>query len=238
MMKVEIWSDFTCPFCYIGKRKFELALENFKQKEYVKVEFKSFQLDPNVNRSAGSVYEMLMKKYDMTLEKVKDMANQICEQGKEVGLHLQFNDMKHANTLDAHRLVKYAEKKGKALQLVDLLYKKYFGENYDIGEQETLMKLANEVGLDEGEVQELLKARKYTRAVALDEDDAAEIGIQGVPFFIINEKYAISGAQPMEVFLEALQVSWNEDKERLLKKQSSAGKCKTSYCVGDECKVE
>lgn len=235
-MKVEIWSDFTCPFCFIGKRKFELALEQFENNQYVKVEFKSYQLDPTANvNNETTVYHMLMEKYGFTLEKAKEMTSQIIELGNEVGLTIQFDEMKHTNTFHAHRLVKFAKKQGKEHDVVNLLFHKYFTENENIGQNNVLIGLANDLNLDEKGVQELLSLNCYSKLVEEDEQLAREIGVNGVPFFVFNEKYALSGAQPVEVFLSALNQLWSEEKDKILSSKDSALSCKASYCVGNEC---
>lgn len=211
-MKIEIWSDFTCPLCYIGKRKLELALDQFENRQYVKLEFKSYQF--NVNN-----------------EKV--FASELYEQAARVGLTFQLDKALNTNTFHAHRLVKYAHKSGKETALIELLFQKHFTYNENIGEKGVLKALAQEINLNEEEVDELLALNKYAKAVNSDEDLAREIGIENVPFFVINEKYAISGAQPSEVFLDVLEQVWVEERDKLLH-VTNIGVNK-SYCDGNDC---
>lgn len=234
-MKVEIWSDFTCPFCYLGKRKFELALEQFPNKADIQIEYVSYQLDPNINdQSNKTVYDMLMEKYGQSFEQVKMMTDQIADQGKEIGLAFHFDKMKHVNTLHAHRLVKLAKKHGKDKELVDLIFKSYFTEGKQIDNKQILIDLAEQLKFDIAEVDETLSMNCYTKAVKNDLETAMEIGIQGVPFFIFNEKYAISGAQSVEVFLQALEEIWEENELENTKVEKNET-CTTNYCIGKDC---
>lgn len=238
-MKVEIWSDFVSPLCYIAKRKFELALEKFEQQHYVKVEFKSFLLHANHRISANDDKQLLIETCNIPIGKIEEWLEQVTLQADELNLPFEIDSFTRTNTLDAHRLVKFAEKKGKELEVIDRLFEHFFSledktkENID--EKTTLIQLAKRCGLDETEVADLLSVQKYRRAVECDEDIALELGIEDVPFFIFNEKYALVGNQPIEVFLEALEESWKEDEERLLKKQRKPSA--TTFCVGDDCDV-
>lgn len=235
-MKIEIWSDFTCPFCYIGKRKLDLALEQFDKKQYVNIEYKSYQLDPNAkSENRETVYSMLMEKYKLSSGKTREMTGQICEQAEQVGLTFHFDNLEHTNTFHAHRLVKYAEKCQKELDLVNLLFYQYFTLNRNIGNRDVLLALAKELGFDEDEVDELLSLNCYAKAVDHDIDLAREIGVNGVPFFIFNEKYAISGAQPTDVFLNVLDQLWQEEKDAILTRAEKGKTCKSSYCIGNDC---
>src|SRR5699024_3519204 len=139
----------------------------------------------------------------------------ITEQAQEVGLEMEFSNMVHTNTFQAHRLVKYANKKGKENVLIDLLFEKYFNENENVGRREVLFQSAVEVGLNMEEVDAFLCLNKYAKDVRNDQQLANELGITGVPFFIFNEEYAISGAQPTDVFLNVLKELWEEEKESL-----------------------
>lgn len=213
-MKIEIWSDFVCPFCYIGKRLLEQALENFSHKDQVEIIFKSFELDQNVrNDQSISVHELLAKKYGMSVEKAKAMNAQVIQKAATVGLAFNFDETKQTNTLNAHRLAKYAESKGKAAQLTERILKAHFTESQFIGSDEKLIKLAVEVGLNQEEVQKVLTSNAYLENVRADEMEANQIGIRGVPYFVFNRKYAVSGAQPVEVFKNTLEKAWQEAAE-------------------------
>jgi len=210
-MKVEIWSDYVCPFCYIGKRRFELALQQFSNKQSVEVEYKSFELDPGALRDGNpGVHDMLAAKYGMSKEQAVANTNQITRQAKELGLDYDFDRMIQTNTFDAHRLTHFATQKGKHAEMTERLLKAHFTDTLHIGNRETLADLAAEVGLDRAEALQALTEGAYAEEVRADEQEAGQLGVRGVPFFVINRKYAISGAQPSEVFLQALQKAWDE----------------------------
>ncbi|WP_404428113.1 DsbA family oxidoreductase [Sutcliffiella horikoshii] len=236
-MKIEIWSDYVCPFCYIGKRRLEKALEDFPHKDKIEIEYKSFELDPNAKRDTDfTIYEILAKKYGMPVEEAKRMSAGVAKQAAEVGLQFNFDTSIPTNTFDAHRLAKYAETKGKAKEMTERLLKSYFTESKHIGDKGYLKELAVSLGLDSAEVEEVLAGEAYEKDVRFDQREAREIGVQGVPFFVLNSKYAISGAQPPEVFAEALAKVWEEENEKpKLQNFESKNKNETSYCSDDCC---
>ncbi|SFE87838.1 DsbA family oxidoreductase [Alteribacillus iranensis] len=204
-MKIEVWSDMVCPFCYIGKRRLEAALDNFKGKDSVIVEFRSFELDPSAKKNTGkSIHEGLASKYGMPVEKAKQMNDQVAEQAKQVGLDYQFDKVIPTNTTDAHRLSHYAKTQGKMNLLTERLMKAYFTEGLDIGDHDTLVSLADDIGLDKEEAAKILDGDGYLDEVRLDQQKGVEAGVRGVPFFLFDGKYAVSGAQPVEAFTEAL----------------------------------
>ncbi|MGG3448923.1 DsbA family oxidoreductase [Domibacillus aminovorans] len=224
-MKVEIWSDFACPFCYIGKRRFEQAIEQFDGN--VKVEFRSFELDPNAPRKADQdIHDMLAGKYGMTREKAKEMNDQMIEQAKEAGLDYQMDTIIPANTHDAHRLSHYAKEQGKMAEFTERIMKAYFTESKHIADFESLAQFAEESGLLKEEVLHVLESGKYSDQVRADQKEAAQVGVRGVPFFVFNEKYAVSGAQPVESFLQVLHKVGTEE-------QVTAKK--TEWCADDDC---
>lgn len=236
-MKVEIWSDFVSPLCYIAKRKFELALEKFEQKHYVKVEYKSYLLHANRTCSGTTYKEMLKEICNIPSGEEDQWIEQITAQANELNLPFNLEGFTITNTLDAHRLVKYAEREGKHLELVDLLFKHFFSvqtkKQGNISDRTILIELSRRCGLNEAEVDHLLSINKYSRAVAYDEDIASEIGIESVPFFVFNEKYALVGNHPIEVFLEVLKESWQEDEELILRKHNNSSV--TTCCEGEDC---
>src|SRR5699024_8545990 len=197
-MKIEVWSDFVCPFCYIGKRRLEEALEQFPHKENVEVIFRSYELDPNTPKNVNmTVNEALAEKYGMTTEKAKEMSAGVAEQAASVGLDFHFEQMINANTFDAHRLAHYGAEKGVGLQLTEALLKANFTETKNLNSHEVLSEIAKEVGLDAQEVLSVLQdEKKYANTVKRDQMIAQQMGVRGVPFFVLNEKYSISGAQP------------------------------------------
>jgi len=232
-MKVEIWSDYVCPFCYIGKRKFEVGLQQFPNKASVEVIYKSFELDPNAERDGNpGVHEMLMGKYGMGREQAVASTNSITQQAKLLGLDYFFDRTIQTNTFDAHRLSHYAESKGMQKEMTERLLKAYFTDTLHIGNHDTLADLAAEVGLDRTEAYNILKSGEYTESVRANEQEAGQLGVSGVPFFVINRKYAISGAQASEVFLEALQKAWDEDHPlTMLGDTSEDGLCTDGTCA-------
>ncbi|WP_216829621.1 DsbA family oxidoreductase [Alkalihalobacterium elongatum] len=236
-MKIEIWSDYVCPFCYIGKRRLESALEKFPQRDTVEVKFKSFELDPHASRDTDeSMYEILSKKYGMSLDEAKKMTESVVEQAKTVGLDFNFDKMIRTNTLDAHRLAKFAEEKGKDKEIAEHLLKAYFTDAKHIGDHSTLTEIAVNAGLEQKDVQDVLNGNAYEEKVRIDEAKAKNIGVQGVPFFVINDKYAISGAQPTETFLNALQKVWEEEYENSpLKPLNNTTNDKDPMCTDDRC---
>lgn len=237
-MKVEVWSDFVCPFCYIGKRRLEQAMENFEHKDKIVVEYKSYQLDPNTKHIPGKdFYETFSELKGMPLAQVKAMNQQVGEQAKTVGLDYHFDTMQYANTFDAHRVAKYAEEKGKGNELTERFLYAYFTESKLLSDHETLITLAAEVGLDKEEVKETLETNHYTKAVREDIAIARQIGVQGVPFFVFNEKYAVSGAQPEEVFTQVLEKVWEEENQKPKLQTLHPSKSKTSYCTDEGCDV-
>ncbi|TQR21513.1 DsbA family oxidoreductase [Psychrobacillus vulpis] len=204
-MKIEVWSDFVCPFCYIGKRRLEEALQQAGFSSQAEVEFKSFELDPNTPKvSDKSIYEELAGKYGTTVEAAKQMTEGVAEQARTVGLEYNFDTMKPANTLDAHRLVKWASDQGKAKEANELLLHSYFIESKEIGKHDILLDLIESIGLSREEADKVLNSDAYLTEVQADIARAGQIGVRGVPFFVLNDKYAISGAQPLESFVGAL----------------------------------
>ncbi len=238
-MKIEIWSDVVCPFCYIGKRRLEMALEQFGHKDEVKISFRSFQLDPYAKKNTGmDIHQILSAKHDIPYEKAKQLNDQLAQQAKEIGLDYHFDTLIPTNSYDALRLSYYAEEKGKMKEMMERLMKAYLIDSLDIGEHTTLAKLAGEVGLNAKETLDVLASDRYSENIARDKAEGSKIGIQGVPFFIINDKYTISGAQPSEVFLELLQKAWEEDYDNAKIKENKSGPSSDEYCSDGTCKLD
>ncbi|GAE95195.1 2-hydroxychromene-2-carboxylate isomerase/DsbA-like thioredoxin domain [Gracilibacillus boraciitolerans JCM 21714] len=196
-MQIEIWSDFVCPFCYIGKQRLEQALERFPEKINVSIQYKSFELDPNApNYSGVSIHEALAKKYNMTIEQAKQANKQISEQAKSVGLNFVFDTMKPGNTFLAHRISKYAASINREADYIDTVLYHYFTLSKDLSDPDTLRSITKEMGLNQNEINKIIETETlYDEEVRNDESEAQQLGITGVPFFVINKKYAISGAQ-------------------------------------------
>jgi predicted DsbA family dithiol-disulfide isomerase len=210
-MKVEIWSDIACPYCYLGKRKFENALNKFENKEEVEVIWHSFQLDPSISFEADRTmiqYLVDYKGYDP--EDVKEMTAGIVASSVREGLEMNFDKVKPANTLDAHRLLHLALQNGLQNEAEERLFSAYFTQGENIQDRSTLIRLGEEIGLKAEELTKLLDSDQYLDEVKLDFHEARQIGVRGVPFFLIGEKYTVAGAQDSSYFLGALTNAWSE----------------------------
>lgn len=205
-MKIEVWSDYVCPFCYIGKRRLEEALASTGLGEKVEVIFKAYELDPTSPKTSNKLMvDVLAEKYNMSVEEAKGMTENVVEQAKTVQLNYDFANLRPANTFDAHRLAKFAEQENLGAEAAEKLLEAYFVEAKEIGKHEELLKVAEEIGLSKEGTQEVLATDVFSDEVKKDIEEARQIGVQGVPFFVIDRKYAISGAQPAETFANALQ---------------------------------
>lgn len=208
-MRVDIWSDIICPWCYIGKARFERALEAFEHADEVEVEFHSFQLDPSAPREPAPMLEALAAKYGMTDEQARAADAGVAANAEREGLPFT-GDRPHANTFDAHRLLHLAKDRGVQREAVEALFAAYFGEGADVFGREKLVELAQKAGLEAGEARRVLDGDHYADRVREDAGRARELGASGVPFFVIDERYGISGAQPSDVFAQVLQKAWDE----------------------------
>jgi len=237
-MKIEVWSDFVCPFCYIGKRRLEEAIAQFPGKDQVEVEFKSFELDPNAKTYSGTgINEALAKKYGMSIEEAKRTNEGIGSQAAEVGLTFNFDEMKPTNTFDAHRLAKFAATVGKEKEMTEKLLASYFTESKLISDHDVLVEIAQTAGIEKEETLAVLNdSTKYANDVRIDEALAQQMGVTGVPFFVINQKYSISGAQPTETFRRALQQVWEEE-GNAPKLQDLSGGNTAAACTDDNCEI-
>lgn len=210
-MDVKIWSDIRCPFCYIGKRKFEMALEKFTHKDKVKVVWKSFELDPNLKtNTAISAIEHLSAAKGISKSQAEGMQEHVANIAKEVGLDFNSKNTLVANSFNAHRLIQLSKTKELGNEIEEALFKAYFVDRKNIDDKETLIKTGVSIGLDESEVREIFSSDAYEKEVRQDEMQAQSIGINGVPFFVLNNKYAVSGAQSPETFLDVLEQTWKE----------------------------
>ena len=210
-MKVEIWSDVMCPFCYIGKRRFEQALQNFGHQNEVEIEWKSFQLNPAMVTEPGvHIDEYLAKAKGISLDRAKQMNDYVTKMAAEAGLTYNFDKAIVANSFRAHRYSHLAKSHGLGVQAEEQLFKAYFTDGKNIDDPETLIELGREIGLDTAETKEILESSAYADEVKQDIDEAKYLGIQGVPFFVLNNKYAVSGAQAVPVFEEALNKAFTE----------------------------
>ena len=230
-MLIEMWTDYACPFCYIGKRRLEEAIKQVDHK--IEVVYRCFELDPTAERDiSDSIYEKLAKKYGMSLEQAKLNCNNMEEMARESGLDYQFDTMKLTNTFDAHRLTMYAKTQGLMNEMAERMLHAFFTESKHIGDHSTLIDLAVEIGLNREKVTNLLNSDEMTDAVRSDEQEAQQLGIQGVPFFLINRKYAISGAQPVETFIEAINQINEQDGPFI-----SLNNNRDATCTDDSCEI-
>ena len=205
-MQVEIWSDVICPWCYIGKRRFETALADFAQRDDVQVIWRSFELDPNaLTQYPGTLEDRLARKYGVSPQEASAMNARVTGIAKEVGLEYHLENARPGNTFDAHRLLHFAASRQLGDRATERVMHAYFSEALTVGDRAALARLAPEFGISERDALAMLESDAYADAVRADESRAAAFGISGVPFFVFDEKSGISGAQPVEVFAEALQ---------------------------------
>ena len=205
-MRVEIWSDVVCPWCYVGKRNFEAALADFEHRDDVEVTWRSFELDPSAPAEREGDYAThLAGKYGMSRDQARNMMDSMTGKGASVGLVLDFERARPGNTFDAHRLLHLASEKGLQEALKERLLRANFSEGAPVGNRETLVRLAAEVGLPADEAAAVLDSDAYAADVRADEELAMDLGISAVPFFVIDRKFGIPGAQPPDVILQALR---------------------------------
>lgn len=210
-MKVDIWSDIRCPFCYIGKHAFENALARFDHHDRVEVVWHSFELDPFLETRPGlSLNDHLAELKGLSAEDVEAMHLHVSQMGEKVGVRFAFSRAVVANSFHAHRLIQLAKASGKGNEAEEALFKAYFTEGVNIDDPGALLPIGTSLGLPEERVRELLFSDALSREVRADERQAAELGIRGVPFFVFNQRYAVSGAQSPEVFLQTLDTAWKE----------------------------
>ena len=211
-MQVDIWSDVVCPWCYIGKRRFEAALASFAHAEEIDITWRSFELDPTAPpERTGDYASRLARKYGMSEERAMATLHHMTDVAAEEGLELDFARTRAGNTFDAHRVIHLAlARGGPSLQGVvkERLLRAYFTDGEPIGDRSTLVRLAGEVGLDRTEVEAMLDGDAFADHVRADEAAAEELDITGVPFFLVDRKFAVSGAQSVEVFTRVLDRAW------------------------------
>lgn len=206
MITINIWSDVRCPFCYIGKRHLEQALEKFEEKENVKVEWHSYQLDPNLEtRPDISTIDYFVQAKNVSEEQARQMITGAQKMGEDSGLDWDLEQTVLANSFKAHQVIQLAKEKDLGNEIEEALFKAYFSEGKNMDDEEVLVETGKSIGLSSSEIREALESGSYAYAVKQDEMQARNIGVRGVPFFVFNDKYAVSGAQPSETFLEILE---------------------------------
>ena len=198
-MKIEIWSDIACPYCYLGKRRLDMALRALDFADEIELVWRSFELDPNAELNyQQNKYELLAEKYDQSKEWAELLCESLTQQGKEIGVDFDFDKNQVTNTFDAHRVLQLAKKHGLSNECKEALLTVFFTEGKLVSDHSVLQQVARQVGLPSDEVDVLLSSEEYTEQVREEEQMAAEIGIQSVPFFIIDEAFGMEGAQPVE----------------------------------------
>lgn len=210
-MKIEIWSDVVCPFCYIGKRHFEAALRDFKDRNHLDIVWKSYMLDPDAPADTNEPYAgALSKRKGLPADKVAGMFQQVTQMARTAGLDFHLEKALAASTFKAHRLIQFAKTKGLGDAMEEVLFRSFFIEGKNIGNEEVLTQLGIEAGLDKEEIPAAFTDEQYAQRVHEDLDEAQQLGISGVPFFVLDRKYGVSGAQPVEVFSKSLGKAFEE----------------------------
>lgn len=208
-MIIDIWSDVVCPWCYIGKRRLEKALSQFEHRDEVVIRHRAFQLQPDI-KSTQPAKSYLAEKYRMAETQVEEMQANVCAVADGEGLCYNLDETLSGNTFDAHRLLLWAGTLGKQIDLLEVMYSAYFEKSLPLFSHEDLIKVASDVGIDEADVRALLKGEEFSNQVLEDRALATQLGATGVPFFVIDMKYGISGAQPLEAFTQTLNTAWQE----------------------------
>ncbi len=233
-MQIEVFSDVVCPWCYIGKRRLEEALSGFDHADQVTVTYRSFQLDPSSpDTSELGLDQMLAAKYGRSIEQARAMNAQVSGIAASVGLDFRLDIARPANTFRAHRLIHHAADHGLANELNERLLRGYFTEGVRVGERDDLLRLAVEVGLDEAGAAAVLDSEAYADDVRADIDLARQFGATGVPFFVFDRKYAISGAQETALFTEVLTTAWT-DAHPLIAVGAKGVTCEDDACAVPE----
>ncbi|MFJ7627990.1 DsbA family oxidoreductase [Streptomyces sp. NPDC097595] len=211
-MRVEIWSDIACPWCYVGKARFEKGLAGFAHRDDVEVVHRSFELDPGrAKDDIELVADMLARKYGRSPDEVRAMEANVAANAQAEGLGYRAEGRDHGSTFDIHRLLHLAKVRGRQDELLALAYRANFAEERSVFDDSVLLDLAVEAGLDAEEARAVLADPKaYADEVRADEREAAELGANAVPFFVFDRRYGISGGQPAEVFAQALEQAWQD----------------------------
>jgi len=230
-MRIDVWSDFLCPFCHLGRRQLQLALEQFEHADEVDVIWHSFQLDRNAPAELeGSNVQRVADKYGVSLEQMEQTHRAMAEAAAEVGLDFQWDRTRGGNSYDAHRLHHYARSVGREQEFMDRLMRGWYSEGASLGDHDTLVTLATEAGLEEGAVREVLGSDDFGQEVRTDLALAGSIGISSVPTFVLDQKYGVSGAQGVESILGALRYAWDDQGNR--PEPASGGGCGGGCCGG------
>jgi len=234
-MRIEIWSDVVCPWCYIGKRRLESALADFPHRDQVEIVWRSYQLDPGAPTvPTETAREMLGRKYGMSPAQAAEAQNRVIYQAAEEGMAWKHEDSMHLNTRDAHRLIHLAAEEGKQGEAKEALLHAYFGEAAVVSDHDVLRRIAGEIGLDPARVDAVLGSDEFDADVEADIAQAAAYGATGVPFFVVDQRYGVSGAQPAELFGQLLERAWSESHPVLETVPSAEG---ADACGPDGCAI-
>jgi protein disulfide-isomerase len=238
-MKVEIWSDVMCPFCYIGKHHFEQAIEKLPFKDEIEVDWKSYQLNPEYhNADNETIYDYLSRSKGMSVEHARQMTQQVADMAANAGLTINFDKNIPANTFNAHRLIHLAAKHNLQNAAEEKLFEAHFVQGLNIGEDAVLIEIGKEMGLEATEVAEVLKSDQLAEAVRYDIYESQNLGIRGVPYFVMDRKYGVSGAQPVQAFTDALTQSFQEWKTAQPKTTlTSLNKNDDAVCDENGCEI-
>ncbi len=229
-MKVEIWSDIACPFCYIGKRRFESALSKFEHRNDVEVKWRSFELNADIpKRKTTTTLEFLTAHKGISSDQAKSMFKHVTQTAAKDGLKLNFDIGKHGNTFDGHRLVHFATENGCGDAMKERLFSGYFVRGESVADIDTLVNMAKDVGLDAEQARAVLESDRFSDDVKMDEAQARKLGIHGVPFFRIDEKHEISGIDAPEAILQVLNKAWKSTGGA--KSSASGVTCNADGCV-------
>jgi predicted DsbA family dithiol-disulfide isomerase len=234
-MKIEVWSDIACPWCYIGKHRLDTALSSFAHAVGVEVVWRSYQLDPDAPRvSDMNLNQILSEKHGLPPAQAVAMNDRLRQMGAKEGLTYRFDIARYGNSFDAHRLIHLARRHGLQSAMEDRLFAAYFGEGRALGDHATLLALTLDAGLPDAEVRDVLKGDAFADQVRADTEEARRLNVRGVPFVVIDRKYALPGTQPVEVIGDALRQAWAE--AHPIKALAAAGDA-DGYCEGDDCKL-
>ena len=208
-MIIDVWSDVVCPWCFIGKRRLEKALSNFEHKDKIVVRHRAFQLQPDA-QGVVPTGKHLAEKYRVSQDQVKEMQANVCAVADGEGLCYNLDETLSGNTFDAHRVLLYAATVNKQDELLEAMYSGYFENSLPLFSHQDICAVAETVGMNAVEVMNVLESDLFSKEVIADRDLASQLGATGVPFFVVDMKYGISGAQPLEAFAETIKAAWNE----------------------------
>jgi predicted DsbA family dithiol-disulfide isomerase len=212
-LRVSVWSDIACPWCFVGKRRLESALAAFPERGKVRVVWRAFELDPaapRIREGEGSYAERLARKYGISVERARDAIARMLDVGAQDGIAFDFENIRPGNTFDAHRVLYFARQSGQEEELKERYLRAYLCEGAAIGDPAVLASLAAQVGMDVDRVSAVLASNDFSEAVRAEEEQARRLGIHGVPFFVFDDRYGVSGAQPVETLLGVLEHTWRE----------------------------